>query len=316
MTLLALALLAQNPIELRVSAPPELRPALTALSSKFSSAKLRFDPGVPNVVVGSLEALTKMSTASPVRTFAFAEWTVVAPSGASSPVHSSDIAKAERIAVPKSPDPAGWIAGAEKIYGAAWGTLVRGKLVPVEDVTEAVAKGEQPIGLTLVPNARGRLPFLSPDVPIRQTYAVAATPSAAVKEAKAFAEFLLSPQSQDELVRAGFVSPLSLVPEIAVVGPNRTRHIVVARLGSLPQRTVKEGGRPVRGADLVAILSGFEGTTLRLIGADGATAEVPLASVRRTGGILVVSSEGNLSAILPKLPKSAWVKWIRKIEVH
>jgi hypothetical protein len=137
---------------------------------------------------------------------------------------------------------------------------------------------------------------------------------------QAFVDFLYSKGNQQRLVAAGFASPLSPAPELAITMPGSMMKLFTSALGTHKQETVGvtngQGKRvSFKGASLRAILSKARGQ-VRFVGADGASVSVPMSSIRQRGGVLAPMGDGNFQVVLPGRSAEQALRWVRRIEVQ
>ncbi len=244
-----------------------------------------------------------------------------------------DLPKATNLVVADPAVPVGrytesFFARAGRQYGASWLAAVRSHVVSREaDVKAVLAKvklGEADAGIVYVSDvttARGQIR----EVPIPDRfnevaeYPVAIPASAPDKEdAKHFIKALLAADSQRLFVRDGFVSVTAPVSALLAVTRSGAKAIPLPLAGRYAKRTVdatNERKQTARytGVAIEALVP--SGTRATFVGADRYTQTFPLADLKRRKAILVRHPDGNYQLIAPGLKPSAWVDWIRRIEV-
>lgn len=274
--------------------------------------------------------------ASPIRDFAFNTLTIVVPADNPSTTMLSDIAKVERLVVADESVPAGAytlqvLQRARLRFGSPWFALVEKRIVSREaDVRSVLTKvilGEADAGFVYSSDAQAagskvRSIPIPADLNVLANYPVAIPASSRQpREGKDFIKFLYTAEVQKLLEDEGLISPLRPVRQVMVVGNTTSRAVVTAHLESAYDKTVKAKGesgvtQSYRGLSLVKFLAGLTGKEVRFVGADGYSAHVPLASIRRNGGVLVAMGDGNIQVVLPGQSPLTWVRWLRKIVVY
>lgn len=267
------------------------------------------------------------------RTFARNALVVVTPLDHNEIRKLPDLAMASQITIANPSDPSyayffQVLERGSQAFGRGWSALVQRKVVSealdVRQVVRGILRGEATVGIAYATDVRVaskvRSVSIVPGLNVPVTYtAAAATRSQYPGSAEAFLEGLVSPATQADLKRRGFLSPMDGVSELPVVSLGGTLRLFVDRAGTMPQARlkVKQGLKTVgyRGIDLRAILGSIPGTRVRFTGADGQSVDVSLTELRKDGAVLVRTSPGNLQVVLPGRPPSLWVKWLRRIEV-
>lgn len=333
---------------LHVYADVSLRESAEALERKFEASQPNVDVRITLAGSGRLAGQIKSGASADVfmsagprpvssiatlltrpRIFAKNGLVLVTPADKESVNRLPDLAQTEKILLPELDDPAHAYARqmldrAAQAYGRGWLSLVdrhvEADAPDVRAVLGGIAAGEADAGIVYATDAKAHNKVRSVPVPgglnVLASYSAAAVRRSANRDlAEAFVEFLLGNSGQSELTRRGFVSPLTPVSELPVSLGEESLRLFPDKLAALPQGAVRSNGERYRGADLKAILAAAKGTRVRITGADGLTVDVTLAALRRSGGILVRMSDGNLQAVLPGEPTTRWVRWVRRIEV-
>lgn len=319
------------------SSHPGVEVRLSFAGSQQLAAQIRAGAKVDVFAAAALPQLKSAGRlASPVRNFAQNALTIVVPPDDKQVNGLADVAKVERLVVADPSVPAGAytvdvLNQARQRFGAPWRALVDRRVVSREtDVRSVLAKvvlGEADAGFVYVSDAHSadgkvRTVPIPDDLNIVAGYPVAVPAGTdQPREAKEFVRFLFTPEAQKVLEGQGFVSPLKPIPELKIIGPQTTRGVIVRQLAALSPvklRAKTENGETVTytGASLPKLLDGLGGNHVRFVGADNFTVELPLATVRKNGGVLIQMGDGNVQVVLAGQPQSKWVRWLRRIVVY
>lgn len=340
---------------LNVSAAASLREALTTISKRYEAmhpgvrVRLNFggsqtlasqiNQGAPaDVFASAAEKNLRDIRFEPdsYRIFAFNRLEIAVRKNLIGIRTVKDLAKAERLVVADPAVPVGaytnaFLDSAGKAYGDSWLTAVRSKIVSRElDVKSVLAKvrlGEADAGIVYVSDVvsvKGQINEAPIPSAFNQTaeYPVAIPTFAENRdEGKRFIKFLLSSDSQLTLEQCGFTSPEHPVRSILIGGGGKATHLLLPPSPTLARVTVQATDDKKHTASYTGVLvSGLPGlerfSVATFVGADRYTQTISTAELKSRRAVLVRNADGNYQIIVPGLKPSAWVNWLRRIELR
>ncbi len=337
--------------ELYVLAAASLKDAFQAISRDFESV----NPGVHVRLsfAGSQQLATQIKQGAPadvfasasganlvgvpydrktLRTFAFNKLIVVSRTRGPSLPNLKALDSVKRLVVAAPSVPVGrytqeMMDTAGTKYGAGWVARVRSHVVSEEqDVRSVLAKvvlGEADSGIVYVSDANSagakvrRTEIPAEFNPTAIYPAVVPSNSKNAALGLAFVRFLFTDSGQRELVKQGFLSPLTPDPFIVIIEKGKPRGFQPKSIPRLPQKSLRLSvhGKDftARGALLSSILKA--GKTLTVWAADGYTDSIDLRAALKAGAILSLEKDGNARLYVPGQKPSTWVQWVRRMSV-
>jgi molybdate transport system substrate-binding protein len=247
-----------------------------------------------------------------------------------------DLANVPNLVVAAPAVPAGryaqsFLTKAGKLYGIAWLRSVESHIVSREvDVKSVLAKvrlGEADAGIVYVSDVRsargqvGEVPI--PDALNEIAEYPVAIPSGSTNRdaAKHFIKSLLSADAQRRFVQDGFTSITTPVSSLTRVANGKTTKISLplpAKFSKIAVRAVDERKQPQTYTGVLAsiVAAAPAASRVTFVGADSYSQTFTSQDLHARRAVLIRHADGNYQLIVPGLKPSAWVDWLRRIEVR